>query len=44
MKTYFEMPELKVIPFEAKDILTTSGTGETNEGDHEELPPIWTQP
>lgn len=34
MKTYFADPELKVIRFEAKDILTTSPGGGDNE-----LPP-----
>ena len=40
MKTYFETPELRVIAFEAKDILTASNTDESNEGDHEELPGV----
>lgn len=35
MKTYFTEPELTIVQFEAKDVLTISGVG----GDDDELPP-----
>ena len=40
MKTYFEEPELRMIAFEAKDILTTSGGAQGNDDDDEELPGV----
>lgn len=33
MKTYFADPELKIIRFEAKDVLTASPTIETDENE-----------